>query len=138
MDWKKYTEETVRTAPLLENEFFDQLHMAIGISTEAGEILDTFKKSFAYGNNLDIVNVKEELGDCMWYVSNLMRMLDLSLEDVLQLNVDKLRSRYKYGWSKEEANNRDLNKERNILQGTTQLELFDGSMEIEPNLHTEK
>ena len=125
MNWKEYTEEIKRTAPFLDTGFLDQLHMSIGMSTETGEILDTFKKSFAYGNDLDLVNIKEELGDCFWYAFNLMRMLGINFEEVLQLSVDKLRARYKKGWSKEEANHRNLNKEREILEGKSQLELVD-------------
>lgn len=116
MDFTEYTKETERTAPNLANSFADQLHMVIGISTEAGEILDAYKKAFAYGKDLDIVNIREELGDLLWYMSNLMRFLDIDFEDTLDINVKKLRARYKNGFSEEEALNRNLEKEREILE----------------------
>lgn len=116
MNFKEYQDETKRTAPFLGSDFLDQLHMAIGISTEAGELLDTYKKAFAYGKDLDLVNIKEEIGDLFWYTSNLMRMLDIDFDEILITNVAKLRARYKEGFSQEEAINRDLVNERQILE----------------------
>lgn len=116
MDFKEYTENTAKTAPDLGGSFQDQLHMVMGISTEANEILDAYKKAFAYGKPLDVVNVGEELGDLFWYVSNLMRILGIDFEDTLQINIDKLKARYPDGrFDKDKAVNRDLSKEREIL-----------------------
>lgn len=115
MDFKNYTLEVKRTVAPLPTKFEDQLHMVIGISTEAGELLDAYKKALAYGKPLDIVNVGEEVGDLFWYIANLMRMLGLDFEQVLQINVDKLRARYPEKFSSEHATNRDLTREREIL-----------------------
>jgi len=49
-------------------------------------------------------------------MSNLMRMLDIDIETVLDMNIKKLRIRYKNNFSKEDALNRDLNKEREELE----------------------
>lgn len=116
MDFKEYTEEVRRTVAHLPNSFQDQLHMSIGISTEANEILDAYKKSFAYDKSLDVINVGEEIGDLMWYVANLTRMLDLDFEKILQINLDKLRARYPDKFNVEKAANRDLKREREILE----------------------
>jgi len=43
------------------------LHGAIGISGEAGELLDAVKKHVFYGKPLDVNNVKEEISDVLWY-----------------------------------------------------------------------
>jgi NTP pyrophosphatase (non-canonical NTP hydrolase) len=90
--------------------------MAIGLSTEANEVLDAYKKAFAYGKKLDVVNVGEELGDILWYMANLMRMLDIDFESVLQINVDKLKARYPDKFDSDKAITRDLGKERAILE----------------------
>ena len=74
--------------PQLGSDFLDQLHMAIGISTEAGELLDAYKKAFAYDKDIDIVNIVEEIGDQFWYSINLCRMLNLDPEEVLKINVN--------------------------------------------------
>lgn len=73
------------------------LHMVIGASGEVGELVDAIKKHVIYQKPLDVENVKEELGDLLFYVTNLMRSVGLSFEEVLQHNVDKLSVRYSSG-----------------------------------------
>ena len=72
-------------------------HMATGIGGEAGEVEDVIKKHVIYQKPLDVENVKEELGDLLFYMSNLMQSVGLSFEEVLQHNVDKLSVRYSSG-----------------------------------------
>ena len=72
-------------------------HMATGISGEAGEVEDAIKKHVVYQKPLDVKNVKEELGDLLFYMSNLMQSVGLSFEEVLQHNIDKLSVRYSSG-----------------------------------------
>lgn len=73
------------------------LHVGVGVSTEANELLDAIKKHTIYQKPLDVENVKEELGDLLFYMSNLMQSVGLSFEEVLQHNVDKLSVRYSSG-----------------------------------------
>ena len=83
------------------------LHMAVGVSGEAGELLDAIKKHVIYQKPLDVENVKEELGDLLFYMSNLMQSVGLSFEEVLQHNVDKLSVRYSSGsYSNKQAQER--------------------------------
>lgn len=121
MNYKNYQEESKRTCPNLSDNLreglSDELHMVMGISTEAGELLDAYKKHFAYGKELDVVNVGEEIADIMWYVSNLCRIKGINLEEMLQRNIDKLKARYPDKFSQEKALNRNLDKERDILEG---------------------
>ena len=65
----------------------------------------------------DEVNLKEELGDLFWYNAILFREYKLDLDDVLQINIDKLNKRYGAKFSEEAAINRDLKAEREILEG---------------------
>lgn len=82
-------------------------HMATGIGGEAGEIEDVIKKHVIYQKPLDVENVKEELGDLLFYMSNLMQSVGLSFKDVLQHNIDKLSVRYSSGkYSNEQAQER--------------------------------
>lgn len=121
MKYENYQKESQRTCPKLKDELreglSDELHMVMGISTEAGELLDAYKKHFAYGKELDIVNVGEEIADIMWYISNLCRMKGIDLEEMLQRNIDKLKERYPDKFTQKDALNRNLNNERNILEG---------------------
>lgn len=83
------------------------LHMSVGVSTEANELLDAVKKHTIYQKPLDVENVKEELGDLLFYMSNLMQSVGLSFKDVLQHNIDKLSIRYASGkYSNEQAQQR--------------------------------
>ena len=112
----EYSEEIKRTCPHLESEFNDQLHMVIGISTEANELLDTYKKKFAYNKELDKTNIAEEMGDIFWYTINLCNMFDINPEDIFDTNIKKLRARYPEKFTQENAINRDLITERKILE----------------------
>ena len=116
MKLQEYQTEIKRTCPHLESDFGDQLHMAIGISTESGELLDAYKKKYAYSKELDVVNIAEEIGDIFWYAINLCTMLELNPEDVFSKNVEKLRVRYPEKFTETNAINRDLEKERKILE----------------------
>lgn len=66
----EYNKATKRTLPDLGSLEKNVIHMEMGIITEVGEIIDPFKKQFAYGKEIDIVNVGEEIADLSWYLSN--------------------------------------------------------------------
>jgi len=117
MKIEKYLIETQRTLPNLGTSEANNLHMALGISTEAGELLDIFKKRFAYKKTLDWVNVKEELGDLMWYISNFCAINGFDFEEILELNINKLKTRFPEKFTEHKANNRDLKEERRVLEG---------------------
>lgn len=79
-------------------------HMATGVAGEAGELLDAIKKNVAYNKALDRANVIEELGDLEFYMEGLRQELEISREDTLVFNYDKLMiKRYPNGFSNEAA-----------------------------------
>jgi NTP pyrophosphatase (non-canonical NTP hydrolase) len=116
MDIKTYTQEASRTSAKLETDLLNNLHYLTGMVTEVGEILDPFKKNMAYGKPIDHVNVKEEVGDFMWYLVNFCRINGFDLEEIMQTNIDKLRARYPEKFTQENAINRNLVREREILE----------------------
>lgn len=73
------------------------LHAAMGISGEAGELLDAVKKHVIYNKELDVDNAVEELGDIMFYVAMFCNELGLTMNDIIQVNRDKLNRRYNQG-----------------------------------------
>lgn len=93
------------------------LHGAIGMATESGEILDAIKKHIFYGAPLDLVNVKEEVGDSLWYQAIILHELSSSFPEVMEKIIAKLKARYPDKFSAEKALNRNLAAERNILEG---------------------
>ncbi len=70
------------------------LHMAVGVSGEAGELLDAVKKKVIYRKDLDLVNVIEELGDLEFYMEGLRQGLGITREQCLAANINKLGKRY--------------------------------------------
>lgn len=72
-------------------------HAVMGITGEAGELIDAVKKHWAYGKELDQANVIEELGDLRFYYQAMLNMFGLTDEDVCAMNMDKLQKRYPTG-----------------------------------------
>ena len=73
---------------------------AVGISAEGGEFMEMVKKMLCQGKPWDEHNRKHliiELGDVMWYVMQACKALDVSIEEVVAGNVDKLKKRYPGG-----------------------------------------
>lgn len=78
----------------LTPEAAHNLHMAVGVSGEAGELLDAVKKSAIYCKPIDMDNVIEELGDIEFYMEGLRASLGITREQTLQANIKKLSKRY--------------------------------------------
>jgi NTP pyrophosphatase (non-canonical NTP hydrolase) len=70
------------------------LHMAVGISGEAGELLDAIKKHVIYNKPLDLENVIEELGDLEFYMEGLRQQLYITRDAIISSNISKLSKRY--------------------------------------------
>ena len=81
----------------------DLLHMAIGICTEAGELLDAVKKHVFYEKDIDENNVIEELGDIEFYLEGIRQTLEISRNEVLEDNFNKLSVRYGTQYSNKAA-----------------------------------
>lgn len=125
MDSNKFIQGVLKTeAPVTpemtkrisEPKFIRLDHAADGLCTEAGEFKDTLKKYKFYGTPVDEVNLIEELGDLLYYCALACDGLNISFEDVMQINQNKLKTRYPDKFSQDNAENRDLNKERKILE----------------------
>ena len=80
-----------------------RLHMAIGISGEAGELLDSIKKTTIYRKPLDIANIVEECGDLLFYISGMLDSIGVDIESAMSANVSKLSIRYGKSYSDKSA-----------------------------------
>lgn len=116
MNLNEYCQKANRTNADLDNNQLNNLHMVLGMTTEIGEFADIFKKNLAYNKELDWTNIKEEIGDIMWYIGNFCFMNHIDMEDILTTNIAKLESRYPEKFSQYHATHRDLEKERKILE----------------------
>jgi NTP pyrophosphatase (non-canonical NTP hydrolase) len=94
----------------------DLLHASMGLVTESGEFQDALKKHIFYGRELDTTNLKEEIGDLLWYCAIALEALGTDFEAVMQTNIDKLKARYPEKFTEEKAENRNLVRERKILE----------------------
>ena len=97
----------------LESEEFATerlLTAAVGMSAEAGEFTEIVKKIVFQGkpvNNENLFHLKRELGDIMWYVAQACMGLNVSIEEIVQMNFEKLSARYPEGtFSIERSENR--------------------------------
>ena len=80
-----------------------RLHMAIGISGEAGELLDAVKKATIYRKQLDIANIVEECGDLLFYIAGMLDSIGVDIESAIAANTSKLSIRYGKSYSDESA-----------------------------------
>ena len=96
MNFKEYQEKSRETAvyPDLGDNF---IYPTLGLTSEAGEVASKVKKVMRDENGVISEEKKQELskelGDVLWYVSQLASEFKLSLDDVANLNIEKLQSR---------------------------------------------
>ena len=79
---------------------------ALGLAGESGECVDIIKKHLHHGHDLDRAKLVKELGDVLWYVAAMATTIGVSLDEVGQQNILKLRARYPEGFSYEASKNR--------------------------------
>jgi NTP pyrophosphatase (non-canonical NTP hydrolase) len=99
---KNFPDFSARLADLQSEGFPTErlLTAAVGMSAEAGEFTEIVKKIVFQGkpvNQENLFHLKRELGDIMWYVSQACLGLDISIEEVIQMNFEKLNARYPEG-----------------------------------------
>lgn len=82
------------------------LNGALGLAGEAGEVSDIIKKWIFHEKRLNEEHLKKELGDVMWYIALICDSFGFSLDEILQMNVNKLMARYPDGFDTVKANNR--------------------------------
>lgn len=109
MDFKEYQEKSRKTAiyPNKDNNF---IYPTLGLSSEAGEVSNKVKKIIRDDNGVvseeKKQEIEKELGDVLWYVSQLASELGLSLDSIAEKNIEKLFSRLERGKLKGSGDNR--------------------------------
>jgi NTP pyrophosphatase (non-canonical NTP hydrolase) len=98
-----YSDFVAQKFKAMGTDIDDLAHAAMGISGEAGELLDAIKKHWAYGKPLDRENVIEELGDLEFYMTALRNCLGIPRSHIISHNVAKLSKRYADKYSDQEA-----------------------------------
>ena len=99
----KYPEAFFYRLQELEGQGFRSerlLTASVGMCAEAGEFTEIVKKIIFQGKPVseeNMFHLKRELGDIMWYVAQACMGLDISLDEIMEMNVDKLKARYPGG-----------------------------------------
>lgn len=102
-----YQKEALKTAGATESIGTDRiLYTALGLAGEAGEVADLTKKMIFHKHPYDAEKFLDELGDCLWYLAVNAHAHGYTLEEVMEFNINKLRTRYPEGFSAEASINR--------------------------------
>ena len=83
----------------------------LGLAGESGELIDLIKKWIFHGKPLDTEHAKKELGDVCWYIAMIAHSFGWDLDEILKMNIDKLKARYPEGFDPELANHRKAGDE---------------------------
>ena len=76
------------------------LTAALGLGAESGEFTEVVKKIILQGkpyNEDNVFHMKRELGDICWYIAQACMALDTTFDEIIEMNVDKLKKRYPGG-----------------------------------------
>lgn len=96
MNFEEYQKESRKTA-LYPNKNNNFIYPVLGLCGESGEIAEKIKKVIrdegGIISELKKEEIKKELGDVLWYISQIATELGFSLDSVAKLNIEKLRSR---------------------------------------------
>ena len=97
MTFDEYQKQALTTAIHHPDPLMDKTIWAMGISGEAGEVLEKWKKIVAYKDGVisdeDMGELCKELGDVVWYVAVLAHSLGASLDEIMERNLKKLADR---------------------------------------------
>ena len=124
LDYTRFVDEVTSEASKDPQEFSDALDIidetsgisperlitaAMGICAEGGEFTEVVKKCVFQGKPMDehtMYHLKRELGDIMWYIAQGCIALEIPLEDIIWMNIEKLEARYPNGFEQFRSENR--------------------------------
>lgn len=102
MTFNEYQNAAARTInPLLTPREQEQ-HSLFGMSGEVGELHSIYQKGFQ-GHLFDVEHVKKEVGDILWMLAEYCTANSWSMDDIAQMNIDKLKRRYPIGFESERS-----------------------------------
>lgn len=98
MTGTEYQNLAMRTAAIPEENTDDRMkHGAFGLASEAGEVCGILQKIYQ-GHELDNTHMAKELGDCLWMIAEICSAIGITMDEVMQMNIDKLKARYPQGF----------------------------------------
>jgi NTP pyrophosphatase (non-canonical NTP hydrolase) len=100
-DWERIAVQLIREPKLLP-----LLNFALGAAGEAGEIADEIKKTIFHGHVFNPDKLIKEIGDALWYLSQLANVIGVQFETIAERNIEKLKQRYPEGFTSADSVNR--------------------------------
>lgn len=79
------------------------VNASLGLSGEVGELNDYIKKAIFHKHPLDLVAVKKEISDIMWYTALMCESFGFDMGEIAQMNIEKLKARYPDGFDCEKS-----------------------------------
>lgn len=98
--YTRFVERMFKSAPVTIAETseyvegFGKLHAAVGLADEAAEVLGAIKKSVFTGKPYDRAKLVDEMGDVEFYMEALRQQLDITRDEIVDFNRDKLETRH--------------------------------------------
>lgn len=107
MTFNEYQRLARRTQNIHLNSHQRQEHALFGIAAETGEIHSIFQKVYQ-GHPVKLADLIGECGDLLWFIAELADVHGLTLEEIAEANIDKLKMRYPDGFSEDASVNREV------------------------------
>lgn len=85
-----------------KNKITMELHSLYGMCAEVGELHGIYQKVYQ-GHELDKEHLKKETGDILWMIAEFCTSQGWKMEDIMQMNIDKLKARFPEGFTAERS-----------------------------------
>lgn len=102
MTGNEYQKLAARTISIYLDDFGKERHALFGMASEVGELHSLYQKVYQ-GHEFDMNHAKKELGDLLWFIAEWCTANDIDLEEIMELNIEKLRERYPNGFDEEKS-----------------------------------
>ena len=107
MTGNEYQKLAMRTCSIPYDKKDDRLnHAVFGLTSEAGEVAGILQKVYQ-GHPFDKEHIKKELGDCLWMIAEACEAIGISMDAVMEMNIEKLKARYPDGFEVERSLHRE-------------------------------
>lgn len=107
MTGNEYQRLAARTISSDLNTIQKEYHALHGMVSEIGELHSIYQKMYQ-GHTTTVEHAQKELGDLLWFIAEYCTVYGWELEDIMQMNIDKLKARYPKGFSTENSLHRKV------------------------------
>ena len=98
-EYQKLAERTINNQLTFKEKEYHALHGMVG---EIGELHSLYQKAYQ-GHKIDIEHAKKELGDLLWFIAEYCTANGWNMEEIAQMNIDKLKARYPDGFESDKS-----------------------------------